>query len=202
MLNAKLHSNHPATVARQFFNRLKGQFNYPFISGFISDGVRNPKEPLFSLDDIDVEQVVVSRQGLLNALPHRGEMLLIDHIVWINGSASKAIAVKQLRHDEFWVAGHFPEQPVMPGVLMVEAGSQLALYLCKQHLPESKSGTLLKIESVRFRGGAVPGDRLLILCQLVERQRDLFSFEIQGLVGQRIAFEGKIVGWPRRANLG
>lgn len=199
MLNTKFSPDYPSTMARQFITRLRGHFDSPFIAKFSNPAPRPSKESLFSIEGIDANLTSVPREALAKALPHRGDMLLLDHIAWIDGAGSRALGVKRLRHDEFWVDGHFPDQPVMPGVLMVEAGAQLALYLCKQHLPDSDAGTLLRIENARFRSGAEPGDTLLILCSLVERNRDLFSFDIQGQVGKRIAFDGRIVGWPKRA---
>lgn len=196
MLNTKLspYSN----SARQFFSRLRGHFDTRFMSGLATPLLRQGKESLFSIGDMDIDHARVTRGALAEALPHRGDMLLLDHIVWVDEEGSRALAVKRLRHDEFWVAGHFPGQPVMPGVLMVEAGAQLALYLCTRNLPKADAGTLLRIENVRFRCGASPGDTLLILCSLVQRNRNLFSFDIQGQVGGRIAFDGRIVGWPGR----
>jgi len=202
MLNAKLSPDNASAVARQFMSKLRGHFDSRLMTGFPVPLPRQPKESLFPIDGIDPDCPRVSREALAESIPHRGDMLLLDHVAWVDGTGERALAVKRLRHDEFWVAGHFPDQPVMPGVLMVEAGAQLALYLCKQSFPEAETGTLLRIENVRFRCGAVPGETLLILCSLVERNRNLFSFEVQGLVGKRIAFEGRIVGWPRRARQG
>jgi len=202
MLNTKLSTDNASVLARQFIARIRGRFDTRFVAQSVSASVRQTKETLFPIQGMDADHVHVSREGLAKSIPHRGDMLLLDHIAWVDEPGSRALAVKHLRHDEFWVAGHFPDQPVMPGVLMVEAGAQLALYLCKQSMPESEAGTLLRIENARFRSGAAPGDTLLILCSLVERNRNLFSYDVQGLVGDRIAFDGRIVGWPRRARQG
>jgi len=196
MLNTKLSPDFSSGYARQFISKLRGRLDERFMGNTAS---RQTKESLFPVGDIDIYRPSITREALVQALPHRGDMLLLDHIAWVDRTGNQALAVKRLRHDEFWVAGHFPQQPVMPGVLMVEAGAQLALYLCQQRLPGTDSGTLLRIENARFRSGAVPGDTLLILCKLVERNRDLFCYDIQGQVGKRIAFDGRIVGWPKKA---
>jgi 3-hydroxymyristoyl/3-hydroxydecanoyl-(acyl carrier protein) dehydratase len=200
MLSAKLSSEYTSSMARQFITRLRGHFDTRFLAP--APVPRTVKESLFPINGIDASLPLVNREALAEVLPHRGDMLLLDHIAWVDAAGEQALAVKKLRHDEFWVAGHFPDQPVMPGVLMVEAGAQLALYLCKQSLLESEAGTLLRIENARFRCGAVPGDTLLILCRLAERNRTVFCYDIQGQVDGRIAFDGRIVGWPRRARRG
>lgn len=197
MLSTKLPPGSASAMARQFIRKLRSRFDSQFTAEFVGSPPRQPRESLFPIYGIDADRPCISREALAEAIPHRGDMLLLDHVAWVDETGSRALAVKRLRHDEFWVAGHFPGQPVMPGVLMVEAGAQLALYLCKQNLPEAETGTLLRIENVRFRCGAVPGETLLILCSLVERSHKLFSFDVQGLVDKRIAFEGRIVGWPR-----
>ncbi len=197
-----LSSDIASAKARHFIAKLRGHFDERFVAEFVEPASRHAKESLFSIEAIDPEQIAVPQEALVEAIPHRGDMLLLDHIAWVDHSGNRALGVKRLRHDEFWVAGHFPDQPVMPGVLMVEAGAQLALYLCKRYMPQAEAGTLLRIENARFRSGAAPGDTLLILCSLVERNRNLFCFDIQGQVGKRIAFDGRIVGWPRRARQG
>jgi len=200
MLNAKLSLNNPSVMARQLISRLGDRFNSQFTSEFEPAPPRQTKEPLFVIEGIDTDFPLVPHEALVEAIPHRGDMLLLDHIAWVDEPGNRALAVKRLKHDEFWVDGHFPGQPLMPGVLMVEAGAQLAFYLCRQSLPEAGIGTLLRVEEARFRYVVVPGNTLLILCSLVKRSRNIFCYDVQGKVGKRIVFDARIVGLLRQDN--
>jgi 3-hydroxymyristoyl/3-hydroxydecanoyl-(acyl carrier protein) dehydratase len=127
-------------------------------------------------------------------IPHRGEMLLLDYVAWMDEGLSRAVAVKKLRHDEFWVHGHFPGNPIMPGALLVEAGSQLALYLANRKVVEPALGLFLRIENARFRTMIGPGEELVLLCKEIQQARNIFSYDVQGVVRNRIVFDSRIVG--------
>ncbi len=153
---------------------------------------------LFDLSGIDLNAVVAKRERLEQFIPHRGLMSLVDHIVWEHATRLQGIACKTIQPDDFWVPGHFPQQPMFPGVLMIETAAQFAAYLFKSRIsPGPSLVVFLRIEEVSFRNMVQPGDRLYILCDEVKLGRRRFTTAAQGIVGDRIAFEGKLTGMTR-----
>lgn len=150
--------------------------------------------PLFELDGVDRLGIVIDRTGLEAYIPHRGLMMLIDGVVWHNDDYSRGVAVKHVRADEFWCAGHIPGRPLMPGVLMVEAGAQLASFLYYARVDHRKFAGFTRIENTVFRGTVTPGDDLLLLADLVRFQPRRFIYDLQGMVGDRIVFESRATG--------
>lgn len=172
-------------------------------SGSVSSGTsqraaegsaRGVKGTLFDLDGIDLSGRTLSKQDLERWNPHRGEMALLDWIVWENEAHTQGIALKHVRPDEFWVPGHFPDRPMFPGVLMIEAGAQLACYLYNVRQTDPGMVAFLRIENAVFRASVEPGDDLYLLCQEIKVSRRRFISDVQGLVGNRVTFEARISG--------
>lgn len=101
------------------------------------------------------------RSRIMELLPHRDPFLMIDEIVEVV-PGERAVCAKEVRADEPHFAGHFPGNPVMPGVLIVEALAQTAAVLGMETYPQYRSGgvLLLGLDKVRFRRQVVPGDTL------------------------------------------
>jgi 3-hydroxyacyl-[acyl-carrier-protein] dehydratase len=155
---------------------------------------RDGKSMLIDLSKIDLSACARDKASLQQKLPHRGLMLLLDRLVWEKPDHTEAVAVKHVRADEFWVPGHFPGRPMFPGVLMIEAGAQLACYLFIVRQPEVKLAAFLRIEQASFRSMVKPGDDLYLLCKEVKLGRRRFISDIQGVVSGRIAFDARVSG--------
>lgn len=153
---------------------------------------------LFDITDVDFSARFKSREQIAEWNPHRGHMALLDWIVWQHPDRCRGVGLKHLRGDEFWVPGHFPERPMFPGVLMIEAGAQLACYLYISRRPETSLVAFLRIEQAAFRATVGPGEDLYLLCDDVKVGRRNFTCDIQGLMGpapnRKIAFDARVSG--------
>jgi UDP-3-O-[3-hydroxymyristoyl] N-acetylglucosamine deacetylase/3-hydroxyacyl-[acyl-carrier-protein] dehydratase len=140
------------------------------------------KAPLFDINDIK------------RMLPHRSPFLLVDRVYHMDDVSIAGI--KQVTFNEPFFQGHFPSEPIMPGVLIVEAMAQCsALYvLSKVEDPSNYSTYFLRIDNVRFRHKIVPGDTMQIECVMAEPpRRNLTYVECKVFVGDSLACEATIV---------
>ncbi|MGH6995300.1 MAG: 3-hydroxyacyl-ACP dehydratase FabZ [Stellaceae bacterium] len=144
-----------------------------------------------SVDTQPVTSPDIDRARIMQMIPHRDPFLMIDQVVEIRAGHS-AIGVKHVSPDEYYFKGHFPQRPVMPGVLIVEAMAQTAAVLVVHTLGKEFEGKLvyfMSIDSARFRRPVVPGDvmRVLVACQ---RHRGMvWKFESQAKVGDKLVAE-------------
>lgn len=116
-------------------------------------------------------------QKLLAVLPHRYPFLLIDRIVDIDGDNS-ATGIKNVTINEPHFTGHFPAQPIMPGVLIIEAMAQTAgaISMLKMGLENAGSVFLLTIDNAKFRRPVVPGDQLLLRVKKIKQRGNISRF--------------------------
>lgn len=154
-----------------------------------------PPAPLVDPTTIDTSRVLADRDAIHRYNPQRFEMDQLSAIVLIDPERKLIIGYKDVSADEFWVRGHMPGYPLMPGVLMCEAAAQLSSYYCKD-AGMFKEGIVGfgGMEDVRFRGQVRPGDRLVLVGKGVRLHRRHSIFEVQGFVGANMVFHGKFIG--------
>jgi 3-hydroxyacyl-[acyl-carrier-protein] dehydratase len=154
-----------------------------------------PPAPLVDPAMIDTSRVLADRDGIHGYNPQRFEMEQLTAIVMIDQKHKLIIGYKDVSPDEFWVRGHMPDYPLMPGVLMCEAAAQLSSYYCKAvGLYEDGFVGFGGMEDVRFRGQVKPGDRLILVGKGVRLHRRHSIFEVQGFVGTNMVFHGRVIG--------
>ena len=131
--------------------------------------------------------VVLSNEEIMGLLPHRYPFALVDRVIEYEAGKS-ATAIKNVTINEPHFQGHFPGRPLMPGVLIVEAMAQVGGLIVTQ-MPDIPKGLFVfaGIDSVRFRRPVVPGDQLLIKCELMSIKRQRF-----GKVKGEARVEGKL----------
>ncbi|MBU6414022.1 MAG: hypothetical protein KGS45_11160 [Planctomycetes bacterium] len=149
---------------------------------------------LFDISGIDLSKRLVSREEIGKVNPHRGDMALLDYIAWQSPDLTKCIGVVKIKGNEFWVQGHFPGKPMFPGVLMVEAGAQLANYIFNVRTPITKICALLGVDDARFRAPVEVGQDLIVLLDSVKWTATRFTSRVQGVVNGQIAFEVTVMG--------
>jgi 3-hydroxyacyl-[acyl-carrier-protein] dehydratase len=145
---------------------------------------------------MDLSQTVASKERVEEVNPHRGHMRLLDRVIWMNEDATCGVGVKQVRDDEFWVQGHVPGRPLLPGVLMIEAAAQLCSFLqgVRPHAEASQFMGFIRCDDVVFRGQVVPGDTLYLMAKEISYRRRRFTSKTQGVVNERLVFESTITG--------
>tara|TARA_B110000444_G_C18235916_1_gene320885 strand:+ start:52 stop:501 length:450 start_codon:yes stop_codon:yes gene_type:complete len=128
----------------------------------------------------------LSREEIINLLPHRDPMLLIDEIINIKKLFS-ATAIVNVKKTSFFVQGHFPENPVMPGVLIVEAFGQAAAALTASGLDkatyENKLVFLMGIEKARFRSPVIPDCKLELNIEATRSHGRVWKYKGEAFVG-------------------
>ena len=130
----------------------------------------------------------LNKKDIANLLPHREPMLLIDELFDIK-KLSSATALVNVRKDSFFVQGHFPENPVMPGVLIVESFGQAAAALTAHGLDKStyedKLVFLMGIEKARFRNPVIPDCDLILKIEAIRSHGKVWKYKGEAFVGEK-----------------
>jgi 3-hydroxyacyl-[acyl-carrier-protein] dehydratase len=131
---------------------------------------------------------------IFNYLPHRYPFLLVDRIVEVHGSES-IVGIKNVSFNENFFQGHFPNHPVMPGVLVCEAMAQVAAILvhnARGGMADNKVFVLTGLDKVKFKRTVEPGDQLRMEVKLLKRRGDFWKMQGVALVDGKVAAQAEI----------
>jgi 3-hydroxyacyl-[acyl-carrier-protein] dehydratase len=150
---------------------------------------------LMDLSKVDLERTALDRDGIGKILPHREDLALVDSMTLIDLEGLQGIGRMNVPNRAFWTGGHFPGNPLLPGVLLVEASAQVALVVYKLCTPEIRDRLVVfgGIENVRFRGAVRPGNRVHLLVKIHEKSRRGARASSQAVVDGRLVYEGDIL---------
>jgi 3-hydroxyacyl-[acyl-carrier-protein] dehydratase len=139
-------------------------------------------------DDAKVSEL----ERVLGLLPHRYPFLLVDRVLEL--SKGRVVTIKNVTFNEPYFAGHFPEHPVMPGVLIVEALAQSAAILALNEVggDPKRLFMLTGLDKVRFRRRVIPGDQLRMEVKILKFHRPLWRMQAVARVGDELAAEAEL----------
>ena len=156
------------------------------------------KEWIVDPTTLDFGRLLADTEEIRKWNPQRFEMEQLTAIIHEDPVRNACVGYKDITDEEFWVRGHMPGMPLMPGVVMLEAVAQVCCYFAHKYdlLGTSMVG-FGGLEEVRFRDPVVPGDRLVVMCQLVKARRNrLIVCRFQGAVEGNLVLEGILKGIP------
>jgi len=152
-------------------------------------------ELLFDISAVDLDQVAISADEVGRLNPQCGEMRQLDHVIWVDNNGGRALGVRYVRDDEFWVPLHIPGRPLMPGVLMIESAAQLcSAFFQRFRTKQQRFLGFTRCDQTIFRGQVVPGDTLYLLSHELTSRPRRFVSQTQGVVDGRLVFESRITG--------
>ncbi len=156
------------------------------------------RELIIDPASLDFNNVIADVEEIRRYNPQRFEMEQLTAIIHEDLQRHVCVGYKDITFDEFWVRGHMPKMPLMPGVMMLEAAAQMCSYFSQKYdLLGAAMVGFGGLEEVRFREPVIPGDRLVLACEMTKLRRgQIVITKFQGFVRNAIAVEGILKGIP------
>ncbi len=156
------------------------------------------RELILDPASLDLGNIIADQEEIRKYNPQRFEMEQLTAIVYEDLENHVCAGYKDITFDEFWVRGHMPNMPLMPGVVMLEAAAQMCSYFSQKYdLLGAAMVGFGGLEDVRFRDPVIPGDRLILMCEMTRLRRGrIVVTKFQGFVRNSLAVEGILKGIP------
>jgi 3-hydroxyacyl-[acyl-carrier-protein] dehydratase len=158
-----------------------------------------PPQTLYDISQFDFDHPLFDLDEIRKVNPQRHEMEQLTGIVHIDRENHGLVGFKDVTDREFWVRGHMPGFPLMPGVVLCECAAQLAGFYARKYNILG-AGDFLGfggMSDVRFRRPVFPGERLIIAARVTGiRAKRRAEFEFQGFVNEKMVFSGEMIGVP------
>ncbi|MHC4291283.1 MAG: 3-hydroxyacyl-ACP dehydratase FabZ family protein [Planctomycetota bacterium] len=153
-----------------------------------------PPAPLIDLASLDLMQIQFDRDAIAEVNPQAYEMSQLDAIIWHDLPKMLCLGYKDVTDNEFWIRGHIPARPIMPGVIMIEAAAQLCSFFMKRIYGLEGFIGFSGIDKTKFRGTVPPGSRLYLMGHIHKVRSRQFSALVQGYVNDQMVFDTVISG--------
>lgn len=155
-----------------------------------------PPPVLLELSSIDQGKLLMNREEILAALPHRHEFQLVDGVFQCDTTTGIFAGYHDVKPDGFWARGHIPGRPLFPGVLMIEVAAQLSSIMYHRYISEAGFLGFVGVDGVKFRGTVEPPCRLVVVGKAIQVKPRRTICHCQGFVGGDMVFEAEITGMP------
>lgn len=151
-----------------------------------------PPTTLYDLSSFDLDKVAHDLEFIRTINPQRGDMEHLNGVIHVDEEG--IIAFKDVRDDEFWVPGHIPGRPLLPGVIMIEAAAQAASFYTKVVQKWPGFIGFGGVDQVKFRSAVSPGCRMYVMLKMIWKRHRRICCNSQGLVNGNVVFEAQITG--------
>ena len=153
-----------------------------------------PPSFIIDLASLDLNATLFGPDVIRELNPQRGAMEHLNAIVWADSSRGQIVGRKDVAADEFWVEGHIPGRPLLPGVIMLEAAAQLASFYTKKYVGWPGFIGFGGLGDTKFRAAVTPGQTLYLLSQKTWDRHRRIGCDVQGIVNGNLVFETSIIG--------
>jgi 3-hydroxyacyl-[acyl-carrier-protein] dehydratase len=143
-----------------------------------------------------LNKVFLDQEGIKKLIPHRDEFLLIDSVLDFNKDEESITCSRAIKKNDWFFKGHFPDHPIMPGVLIIEALAQSAAVYAMLNMPEdqhNKPVFFVSIENARFKAPVYPESDLILCAKCIKKSRMLWKFHCVAKLQEKICTEATIM---------
>lgn len=155
-----------------------------------------PPSQLLNLDNIDLTKTLVDEAGIYERMPHRHEFQLLTGVCYLNAEQQSIVTYCDVTDQDWWVRGHVPGRPLLPGVLMLEMAAQTSGLMVKLLTENQGFVAFGGVNHCKFRDSLTPKPslRLYILAKATDLRRRRIVADTQGICDDKMIFEAEITG--------